>query len=283
MGTEGLAHFGEVPHTARELGLKGVVARRRAVRVHAQSGLLHRLPTAVVQHHGEDGQARLLRHRINRRGRAEVKAAVAHDLNHAHTGLGQLGAQGHAAAVTQATARAGQERQRRVACDLGQHYRRVADGFVDHHIVRCQGRVDGGADEGRRQCVNAARIAGLHGSSGNAKGVLLSQCRHPRSRCFGQVRPLGQPLLYHCQHIRQGLCAIDRVALLCAKAPHGKVLLDCVGVQERPVGVRGGAHVLGQPGHIHIQEQAHIGTGQRRGHVKAGKTGRAARHAQVRR
>ena len=95
-------------------------------------------------------------------------------------------------------------------------------------------------------------------------------------RHLGVKAPIGlRP--HQGRDLAQHLGAIGLHPHVGGKAPHGKVFFDGVHVNVRPT--RGGVVLreLGQPGHIDIQQQAQVRTGQGRAHIKARKTRRAAR------
>ena len=133
---------------ALQAGLKFVGFFSLAVRVDTQHGFFDRLPAAVVQHDREDRQLVGLRRGIDRAGRGEMKAAITHDLNHPQLGLGQLGPQGHAAAVAQAAPGATHERERQGARNLIQHGEGVANRLVHHDVLRGNGCTQFGAQIG---------------------------------------------------------------------------------------------------------------------------------------
>src|ERR1700704_5046486 len=108
MGAECASDRGEITLLALPAGrqprLKLVGFGGKALRVHPLHRRFHRLPAAIVQHHGQDRDLILLRHRIEAGGRREMKSAVADHLYDTAIRLRQFEPQRHATAEAEPAA-----------------------------------------------------------------------------------------------------------------------------------------------------------------------------------
>ena len=212
-----------------------------------------------------------------------MEAPVTHHLHHTGVGLGgfkrQLGAQGHAAAVTQAAARIANKAQGLRALHLVEQKRHIADGLVDHHIVRAQGLAEL-RKEIRRG--NGAKLPRLRGGFGHARAACVALIA-PGRNALGHLLVVGGigPFTHQVGHLTQHSRAVGLHAQVGCKAPHGEVFFNRVHVDVGPTGFRLGFSELGQPRHIHIEQQTQIGMRQALAGVKPHKARVGARNIEV--
>ena len=264
---------------ALQAGLKLVGLIGHPLGVDAQDRLFDGLPATVVEHHSEDGQAIALGRGIDRAGGGKMKATIANNLHHPALRPGQFDAQRHAAAVTQTAASARNHAQRFGARNLVEHCKGVANGFVDDHVVRRDGRPDGStqiggrdgphltrAERGLLQGCHTRLLGGTHLS--HAGGDALVKGR------IGLVAHDGGDLPQH-----GGTVGLH--AQVGGEAPHGEIFFNRVHIHVAPAGMGLGTGVFGQPRYIDIEQPTHVGMGQTDRRVKPRKAGRFARHAQV--
>jgi hypothetical protein len=142
--------------------------------------------------------------------------------------------------------------------------------------VRVDHAGQGGAGEGRGDRI--AR-AGFRGRGSEGPGALVALARpargaiaHPRAEGLVGLRA------HRLQDVGQRLRAVRLHAHVGGEAPHGEVLLERVDVDVHEARAGLGLHELGQPGHVHVQQQAQVGAGQRLRGIEAAEAGRGARH-----
>ena len=162
---------------------------------------------------------------------------------------------------------------------LGQHGRDVADRLVDHHAGRTERLDQLGAKMVR---VDLARDAGLGGELGR---LLATRHALRRDLLHARRRPRLEagigPGLQHGEQVGIEAAAVALQAQVRREGPHRDRPLLRVDIDMRPPGRGILRHVLGDPRHIDIDQQADIGVGQRLGRHEAAMAGRIVRQVEM--
>ena len=233
---------------ALQPGLERIFLRCRALGIYPQHRRLDRAPAAIVEHHGEDRQPELLRHRINRVGVGEMEHAVAGDLHHAAVGLRQLDAERHAARAAQPAAAMREIGSGLGARQLAQHGMRIGDRLVDDNVVGRELGVEHRADMLDRQ--DAVLF-----SRGVGEALLARRARRGPGldpRLDAGAEGIVGALLHRRQHLAQRGRAIRLQAQIGGEAPHRDIGLQRIDVDLDPADRRGLRLIARYPGHVDI-------------------------------